>query len=45
MTLTGGATGKQYNASSNAVIFTGGGGSTYLPENVTGTIASGAQYL
>lgn len=45
MTFTGSATGKRYDASGNAVIFTGGGSASYLPGNVSGTTATGAQHL
>ncbi|MFN7178291.1 DUF2793 domain-containing protein [Hyphomonas sp.] len=45
MTFTGSATGKRYEATANAVIFTNGGGATYLPGNASGTTATGAQYL
>lgn len=43
-TLTGGATGKRYEGTYNSVIGVGGGGINYLPGDVAGTIATGAQY-
>jgi len=44
-TWSGSATGKRYDISANAVIFTGGGGVNYFPGSVDGTNPSGAQYL
>jgi hypothetical protein len=41
----GTVTGQRYNVSSNGVIFTNGGGATYLPGNAAGASASGGQYL
>lgn len=45
MTFTGSATGKRYDATGNAVIFTSSGGASYLPGDIGGTTATGAQYL
>ena len=45
MSFTGSATGKYYEASGNGVISTNGGGATYFPGSVTGTTATGGQYL
>ncbi len=42
--FSGSASGKRYTASANAVVFTGGGGATYLPGNASGTTETGAQY-
>lgn len=42
---SGAATGQRYNVASNAVVFTNGGGATYIPGNVGGGTASGGQYL
>lgn len=44
-TFTGSATGKRYDANTNGVINTGGGGANYLPGSITGTYASGGQYV
>jgi hypothetical protein len=44
-TITGSATGKRYEVNSNAVLDTGGAGSTYLPGDVAGTTATGGLYL
>jgi hypothetical protein len=43
-TFSGSATGKRYAIDTNAVVFVGGAGATYLPGDVTGTVATGAQY-
>lgn len=43
--FTGAATGKRYEAVSNAVIDTGGEASTFLPGSVAGTTATGGQYV
>jgi hypothetical protein len=44
-TFTGGTvTGKRYDATTNAVIFTGGAGASHYPGDVTGTTATGGQY-
>lgn len=45
LTFSGAATGKRYDASLNAVIDSGGGGATFFPGNVTGTTATGGQYV
>lgn len=44
-TFSGSATGTRYDAISNSVIFTNGGGATYLPGNASGTTATGGQYI
>lgn len=44
-TFSGSATGKRYDVKGNAVINTNGGGATFLPGNVSGTTATGGQYL
>jgi hypothetical protein len=44
-TFTGGTvTGKRYDATINAVIYTGGAGASHYPGNVAGTTATGGQY-
>jgi hypothetical protein len=47
MTFTNKATvtGTRYVANLNSVIYTGGGGATYLPGNVAGATATGGQYV
>jgi len=48
MTFTLGAfavTAKRYTGTGNGVIFVNGGGANYLPGNVAGTTATGAQYF
>ncbi len=46
MTFPGtGATGQRYQATSNAVIDTNGGGANYFPGNVAGATSTGGQYL
>ena len=44
-TYSGAATGKRYDVGLNAVVSIAGGGATYLPGNVTGTTATGGQYV
>ncbi|MGH6922224.1 MAG: DUF2793 domain-containing protein [Propylenella sp.] len=44
-TFSGSATGKRYDVSENADIFTNGGGATYLPGNAAGSTATGGQYV
>ena len=44
-TFSGSATGKRYDVSGNGLINTAGGGATYLPGSVTGTTATGGQYI
>ena len=44
-TFSGSATGVRYDAITNAVIFTSGGGATYLPGGTSGTTATGGQYV
>lgn len=44
-TFTGGTiTGKRYDAQTNAVIYTGGGGASHYPGSIAGTTATGGQY-
>jgi hypothetical protein len=43
-TFSGGATGTRYVADLNAVVFTNGGGATYLPGSAAGVITTGGQY-
>lgn len=45
VTFSGSATGTRYSVAGNAVINSGGGGATYFPGNVSGTTATGGQYL
>jgi hypothetical protein len=42
MTFTGAATGARYYVASNAIIQTGGGGSSYLPGNAAGVVDTGS---
>jgi hypothetical protein len=44
-TITGSATGKRYDANTNGVIHTNGGGANFFPGNVAGTTTTGGQYL
>jgi hypothetical protein len=44
-TYSGGATGSRYSVSANAVIFTNGGGATYLPGNTAGAASTGGLYV
>jgi hypothetical protein len=44
MTFSGSATGKRYDATTNSVILTGGGGANYFPGGTAGTTATGGQY-
>lgn len=44
-TFSGSATGARYYVASSALIFTNGGGATYLPGNAAGSSATGGQYL
>lgn len=44
-TFSGSATGPRYSAISNGVLYTAGGGSTYLPGNSAGSTATGGQYV
>lgn len=44
-TFSGSATGQRYNVSSNAVVFIGAAGETYLPGNIAGATGSGGQYV
>ena len=43
-TYTGSATGVRYRVSTNGVVFTNGGGSTYLPGDSAGIATTGGQY-
>ena len=43
-TFSGPATGRRYNADTNSVIVTGGGGANYLPGNTAGVTPTGGQY-
>lgn len=43
--FSGSATGQYYDVYQNAVIDTGGGGATFLPGSVSGTTATGGQYV
>jgi hypothetical protein len=45
MTFSGTATGTRYSVESNAIIFTGGGGASYLPGNGAGGSSGGGQYI
>ena len=44
VTFSGSATGSRYSAYLNGIIFTNGGGATYLPGNAVGTLLTGGQY-
>ena len=44
MTFSGAATGQRYQVATNSVVFTNGGGATYLPGNSAGSTATGGQY-
>jgi hypothetical protein len=45
MTFSGtGATGKRFTVETNAVVFTSGGGASYLPGNSAGSTTTGGQY-
>jgi hypothetical protein len=43
-TFSGSATGKRYEATENAIVFTGSGSATYLPGDVSGTTGTGGVY-
>jgi hypothetical protein len=43
--ITGSATGKRYNAASNGLVNTGGGGASFFPGSVAGTTATGGLYI
>ena len=45
MVYSGAATGKRYDVIDLAGINTGGGGASYFPGDVAGTVASGGQYV
>jgi hypothetical protein len=42
--FSGAATGIRYDASTNSVVYTAGGGASYLPGDAAGTTATGGQY-
>lgn len=44
ITFSGSGTGTRYNATLNSVIFTNGGGASYFPGSVAGSVATGGQY-
>lgn len=44
-TYSGAATGKRYDAATNGVINTAGGGANYFPGNSAGSTAQGGQYV
>lgn len=44
LTFSGSATGKRYDATTNGVIQTYGGGASYFPGNASGTTATGGVY-
>ncbi len=44
-TFVGGANGTRYDVNGNAVVFTGGAGSSYFPGSVAGSISTGGQLL
>jgi hypothetical protein len=44
-TYSGAATGVRYLADSNSVIWTVGGGASFLPGNSAGSVSNGGQYL
>jgi hypothetical protein len=43
-TYSGSATGVRYSVTLNSVIYTNGGGATYLPGDASGSAATGGQY-
>ncbi len=43
-TFSGAATGKRYDLSMNAIMYTGSGGANFFPGNSAGTTLSGGQY-
>lgn len=46
MTFSGtGATGKRYDSNQNGLIVTNGGGASYFPGSIAGTVATQGQYL
>ena len=45
VTITGSATGGRYTVDANAVIHTAGGGASYFPGTVAGSLTTGGQYL
>lgn len=44
MTFSGSATGSRYSVTDNGVVFTSGGGASYLPGDSAGSTATGGQY-
>lgn len=45
MTFSGSATGTRYISGENSLIFTNGGGASYLPGNVAGSTSNGGLYV
>lgn len=45
VTFSGSATGPRYQVVHNSLIFTNGGGASYLPGNSAGSAATGGQYV
>jgi hypothetical protein len=45
ITFVGSATGQRYSAVMNGVIFTNGGGASYIPGSTAGATATGGQYV
>jgi hypothetical protein len=45
VTFSGAATGTRYDAQTNGVINTAGGGANYIPGNAAGSTATGGQYV
>lgn len=43
--VVGGATGQRYFANLNSIINTNGGGASYFPGDVAGSVSTGAQYI
>ena len=44
-TFSGAATGPRYAVDSNAVLYTGGAGASYLPGDTAGSATNGGQYV
>lgn len=45
VTFSGSATGKRYTADTNSVLFTSGGGASFIPGDSAGSTATGGQYI
>ncbi len=45
LTFSGSATGTRYQATLNGVILTNGGGGSYFPGSLAGSVATGGQYM